>query len=459
MIGSGIFIVSCDIARTVGSPGYMLLVWAISGLLTLMAAISYGELAAMMPHAGGQYVYLREAYNPLFGFLYGWTLFLVIQCGTIAAVAVAFSKYLGVIFPSVSEQNNILQVGSAKINSVHIVSIVTIIFLTWINTLGIKEGKWVQNIFTFLKVFILLLFIIVGLYYGKDRAIYLENKSYFWDAIRFENGNFIEIKGISLIVAIGSAMIGALFAADAWYNITFASSEVINAKRTIPLSLIIGTLIVSVLYYLTNVVYLNSLPLRGNPDGMTVLERGIQFASEDRIGTASMSRMTGSYSVIIMAIVVVISTFGCNNGIILSGARVYYAMARDGIFFKSIGKLNKKKVPAQALILQCIWSCMLCLSGTYSQLLDYVMFAVLIFFILTIGAIFILRRKKPEIHRPYKTPGYPYLPIIYIIIMMIILWILIIDNPQYTGPGLLIIIMGIPVYYYWKSKEKRTSRG
>jgi basic amino acid/polyamine antiporter, APA family len=444
MIGSGIFIVSADIARTVGSPGWLLVVWAIAGVLTVFAALSYGELAGMMPQAGGIYIYLREAYSPLVGFLYGWTLFLVIQCGTIAAVAMAFGKYLGVMIPWVSEKNILLSFGIIKFNSTQLMAISSIIFLTWINSRGIEHGKRVQNIFTLSKVFILLLFIGAGFIFAGHHPVA------FWEASKLNGNSHIAITGWSLLVALGTAMVGSLFSSDAWYDVTFASGEVVNPRRNIPLSLFLGTLGVSILYLLINIVYIYVLPLKGSIDGIDVVSRGIQFASEDRVATAVMQQILGQGAVLVMAAIVVVSTFGCNNGIILSGARVYYAMASDGLFFKKAALLNSKGVPAAGLWVQAIWCTVLCLSGTYGQLLDYIIMASLIFFILTILAIFIFRYKKPDIDRPYKTIGYPVIPAVYIIICLIIEVILLIYKPSFTWPGLIIVLSGIPVYYLWK---------
>jgi len=447
MIGSGIFIVSADIARNVGAPGWMLIVWVITGIMTIFAALSYGELASMMPHAGGQYVYLREAFNPLAGFLYGWTFFTVIQTGTIAAVAMAFSKFAGVLVPWFSESNILLNLGIIKISTVHLLAITMILLLTFNNLLGIRNGKWVQNIFTFLKVALLIGFIILGLFFAKNPEAVTVNKSYFWQPVSMDGA---ALGGWALIAAIGVAMVGSLFSSDAWNNITFAAGEVKNPKRNIPLSLVTGVTLVTILYILANFVYLNALPLRGMADGAGVFDRGIQHAVNDRLGTASMFGLFGSMAALMMAAFVVISTFGCNNGLILSGARVYYAMAKDNLFFKSAGKLNKYSVPAAGLKLQAVWASLLCLSGTYSNLLDYVVFAVLIFYVLTIAGIFVLRRKMPDVERPYKTFGYPVVPIIYMAAASLVMFVLLIYKPDYTWPGLIIVIMGVPVYYIWQ---------
>jgi len=459
MIGSGVFIVSADIARNVGSPGWLLVVWLITGLITIIGALSYGELAAMMPNVGGQYVYLRESYHPLIGFLFGWTLFLVIQCGTIAAVAVGFAKFSGVLFPWISEKNILLQIGALKINSTQFVGICLIMFLTWLNTRGIVTGKIVQNIFSSTKVIALVGFIIVGLLVTKGINSLEVNKEVFWQASKsVSGGTAVPIAGFALIAAIGAALVGSLFSADAWYNITYISGEVINPRRNIPLSLLFGTLLVSALYLLANFVYIRILPLHGSPDGIDVLSRGIQYATDDRVATSAMSVIVGQYAAVIMAIFIMISTFGCNHILILAGPRVYYAMAKDGLFFKKVGSLNKKGVPAFALLVQGVWSVLLCLSGTYGNLLDYVIFAVLLFFTLTILAIFILRVKRPDIPRPYKAFGYPVIPAIYILTTISIMVILLIYKPDYTFPGLGIVILGIPVYYLWKRLNKSSEK-
>lgn len=452
MIGSGIFIVSADMARTLGSPGWLMVGWLISGLMTIIAAISYGELASMMPKAGGIYVYLREAFNPLSGFLYGWTLFLVIQTGSIAAVAMAFGKFLGVIVPWISEENVWLNLGFVKFNTVHIIAIASIIFLTWMNTRGIRTGKYLQNSFTYTKLLVLFLFILIGLFLAKSSGAIVENKKIFWDAVQINGDQKISLSGFAIFAALATSMVGSLFTYDAWYNLTFTSGEVINPKRNVPLGMALGTLIVMVIYMLTNLVYIYVLPLRGSPEAAGAIEQGIQYATNDRVGTAAMSGIFGDYSAVIMAAFIVFSTFGCNNGLILTGARVYYAMAIDGLFFSKAGTLNSKGVPAVGLIIQGVWASLLCLSGTYSNLLDYVIFAVLIFFVLTISGIFVLRVKRPDVERPYKALGYPVIPALYILVAAFILIILLIYKPLYTWPGLAIVLLGVPVYYLWKRK-------
>jgi APA family basic amino acid/polyamine antiporter len=465
MIGSGIFIVSADIARTVGSPGYLLLVWLITGVVTIVAALSYGELAGMMPHAGGQYVYLREAYNPLIGFLYGWTLFLVIQTGTIAAVGVAFAKFTGVLIPWFSETHILFTLFGLKISAAQILAIISILILTAINVGGLRQGKFVQNIFTFAKTIALFGLILLGIFIGKNSQAIAANFNNFWNAswTHIADGKVISIEslsGIAIFAAVGAAMVGSLFSSDAWNNITFTAGEVINPKKTIPLSLALGSGIVTLLYIAANFSYILVIPLTGNPDGATAAERGIQFAASDRVGIAAATSIFGNTAAFIMAILIMVSTFGCNNGLILSGARVYYAMAKDNLFFKKIGTLNKNSVPGVALIVQGIWASALCLSGTYNELLDYVMFAVIIFYILTIIGIFILRKKRPDAERPYKAFGYPVLPALYIIIATAIAVDLLIYK-SYTWYGFLIVLTGVPIYFLWKKysvPEKLTNR-
>ncbi len=465
MIGSGIFIVSADIARTVGSPGLLLLVWLITGLITVLGALSYGELAGMMPHAGGQYVYLREAYNPLVGFLYGWTLFLVIQTGTIAAVAVAFARFTAVLIPSLGEQNTLIQIAGFRISAAQVVAILSVAILTFVNTRGLREGKIVQNTFTIAKTAALIGLILLGIIVGQNAQAIDANLAHFWDATwtQVSEGKIVSVEslsGLMIFAAIGAAMVGSLFSSDAWNNITFTAGEVINPKRDIPLSLALGTGVVTLLYILANVAYIVVLPVIGSPEATTVMGQGIQFASSDRVATAAVTVVFGESAAVIMAILIMISTFGCNNGLILAGARVYYAMAKDGVFFKNVGLLNERSVPATALVIQGIWASLLCLSGTYSDLLNYVIFSVLVFYILTVIGIFILRRKRPEAERPYKAFGYPILPAFYVLCASAIAIDLLIYKTEYSGSGLIIVLVGIPVFYLWKkfsgSKEAVT---
>lgn len=459
MIGSGIFIVSADIARTVGSPGFVLLTWIITGFMTLIAALSYGELAGMMPHVGGQYAYLREAYNPFIGFLYGWTLFLVIQTGTIAAVAMAFAKFSAVLIPALGEQTRILSIGKFHVSAAQCVAMFSLVLLTAINTRGLQGGKIVQNIFTSTKVLALAVLIILGIFIQRNSDVSAVNYASLWNASKatLNEGilSVVPLAGFSLLAALGVAMVGSLFSSDAWNNITFTAGEVKNPNRNIPLSLALGVGIVTLVYILTNIAYLSVLPLQGNPGAGDPTGRGIQFAASDRVGTAAAEMIFGNYGATIMAILIMVSTFGCNNGLILAGARVYYAMAKDGLFFKSSATLNRRSVPGVALIVQGIWACLLCLSGTYGDLLDYVIFAVLIFYILTIAGIFILRKKNPHAHRPYKALGYPFVPAVYIILALAISIDLLIYKPQYTWPGLIIVLLGIPVYFLWKKFNSR----
>lgn len=470
MIGSGIFIVSAEIAREVNSPALLLGAWLVTGFMTIVGALSYGELAAMMPKAGGQYVYLRESLGRLWGFLYGWTLFLVIQTGTIAAVGVAFGKFLGYFFPSVSATNWLwhirhippIHIGSMEfgnmdvgLNTQNLAGIVIVILLTIINTFGIKTGAAVQNTFTIAKVSALFLLVVVGAIVGRNSQAIAANFSDFWrwNAPHSASGTLAgPFVGVLTILAV--AQVGSLFSADAWNNVTFTAGEVKNPKRNLPLSLALGTGIVIALYVLANVIYLNVLPLDGNAQGASVMARGIKYAAEDRVGTAVMQQMFGGTGAGLMAIAILISTFGCCNGLILAGARVYYAMAKDGLFFKSVGNLNSKyKSPAISLVVQGIWTCLLCVSGSYGQLLNYVIFAVLVFYILTISGLFVLRYKRPDAERPYRAIGYPILPAIYIVMALFIDVVLLRYQPQYTWPGLIIVLLGIPVYLIWSRRS------
>ncbi len=459
MVGSGIFIVSADMARNLGSPGWLLVAWAVTAVMTTFAALSFGELAGMMPHSGGIYVYLREAYSPLFGFLYGWTIFMVIQTGSIAAIAMAFSRFLGVIIPWIAEDNYLIHIGAFSLNTTKLIAIFMIVFLTWVNSKGIEEGKIIQNIFTFLKVGIILVFVIIGFIFIKAPVPLDWHAASFWKAEAIRNGSIVPLAGQSLLAGLGIAMVGSLFASDAWYNVTFASGEVINPRRTIPISLFLGTFLVGLLYFLVNVVYVKALPLKGIADGADVLSRGIQFASEDRVATAVMYDILGKSAAIVMALVVMISTFGCNNGMVISGPRLYYAMSNDGVFFKAAGKLNKHGVPAIGLFLQAIWSIVLCLSGSYSEMLDYVIMAVMLFNVLVITAIFVLRVKRPGADRPYKAFGYPVIPALYILMSVFVLITILIYKPEYTWPGFVIVAMGVPVFYIWRGiRKKRDNR-
>lgn len=451
MIGSGIFIVSADISRTVGSPGYLLLVWVLSGVITLIGATSYAELAALMPKAGGQYIYLREAYNPLVSFLYGWTLFGVIQTGTIAAVAVAFARYTGILIPWFSESNYLLEIGSLRFSSVQLLAIASIVLLTWINSRGVKNGKLIQNLFGSTKIIAILILIILGVAVGINADAIQANFTNMWDAkkVVVEDGVIIsteKIAGFGILVAIGLAMVGSLFSSDAWNNISFAGDEVVNPSKTLVKSLAIGTALVTIIYVIMNIIYLVILPLNE-----------IQTSRFDRVAATAAGQIGGTAAVMGIAVLIMISTFGCNNGCILSGARVYYAMAKDKLFFPQLGVLNKNSVPGKALWVQCIWSCFLCLLGAYSQLLGYVMMAVILFYILTIIGVFILRKKMPDAPRPYKAFGYPVLPILYILMASAFCIILLVYMFNVTGWGLLIVALGIPVYFLIAKNNVRRS--
>ncbi|MBI5395428.1 MAG: amino acid permease [Verrucomicrobia bacterium] len=458
MIGSGIFIVSADMARQLGSPGWLLVAWIVAGLLTLAAALSYGELAAMMPHAGGQYVYLREAYGPLWGFLYGWTLFLVIQTGTIAAVGVAFAKFLGVLVPAVSESHKLFEWGRFAITPTTLVAIAVQVFLTWVNCRGLHTGKLVQNTFTLAKVAALVALVALGVTAGANATAIHANFSDWWTAAftqpvarGAQEFTTMPLGALGLMMVFGTAMVGSLFAADAWNNVTFTAGEVKNPKRNLPLSLLFGVVLVCVLYLLVNIAYLVTLPLKGSPTGATAMERGIQFALNDRVATATAEVIFGAPAAVIMAVLIMVSTFGCINGVILSGARVYYAMAQDGLFFSKIGELNRRGVPRNGLIVQCAWGCLLCLSGTYSELLDYVMFPTMIFYVLTMAGVFVLRQTRPNAERPYRAWGYPWVPALYIVAAALISLDMLISPKTFpnTWPGLLIVLAGVPVYGWW----------
>lgn len=459
MIGSGIFIVSADVARQTGASGWVLASWLIAGLLTMAGALSYGELTSMFPQAGGQYVFLQKTYNKLVGFLYGWSFFAVIQTGTIAAVAVAFAKYTGVLFPKLINDDAIFALtDSFKLTSQRLLAIVSIIVLTYSNTRGVKQGKIVQNIFSSTKLVAIGLLVLVGFAFANG-DIFSANFTNMFDSAPTQYtksgeswiGSTIGLFGI--ILALGVTQVGTLFSSDAWNGLTFAGDEVVEPQKTIPRGLAIGTILVTVLYLLTNVVYLCILPLKGDPNATDVLGRGIQFASQDRVAAAAAEIIGGPSLAIVMAILIMISTFGCNNGLILSGARVYYTMAKDGLFFKNFGKLSDKGVPANALWWQCFWACFLCLTGKYGDLLDYLMGVVIMFYALTILGIFILRRRMPDVPRPVKAPLYPIIPALYVIFATAIVIILIMEKPQFTYPGLGIVAIGIPIYYFFNKKN------
>lgn len=445
MIGSGIFIVSSDIARNVGSAGWLIFVWVLTGFITLIAALSYGELSAIFPKAGGQYVYLREAYGKLVAFLYGWGLFAIIQTGTIAAVGVAFAKFTAYIFPYFGEDNILFSVSGFKFSTAQLLAIISIIFLTWLNSRGVKNGKLMQTGLTIVKIVSLAGLIVAGLFFAFNSEIWDANWSTAWNNVQWmkDGGGMMEITGAAIFGGIVSAMVGSLFSSDAWNNVTFIAGEMKNPQRNIGLSLFFGTMIVTIIYVLMNLMYL-----------ATVSMEEIAYAPQDRVGVAAALNIFGKEGAIIIAVMIMISTFGCNNGLILSGARVYYTMAKDGLFFKKTAELNKFEVPAWGLWVQCIWASVLCLSGKYGDLLDYVVMAVLIFYILTILGIFILRKKRPDLPRTYKAFGYPFLPALYILLATTICIGLLIYKTDYTWPGVAIILLGIPIYYLIERKNK-----
>jgi basic amino acid/polyamine antiporter, APA family len=460
MIGSGIFIVSADMSRLIGSPGWMLMAWVLTGVLTIAAALSYGELAAMLPHAGGMYVYLREAFSPLWGFLYGWTLFMVIQTGTIAAVAVAFARYLSVVFPPVAEDHYLippihLSEGYAvSLSTAQLVAILVIVVLTWSNSRGLEYGRIVQNLFTSAKTVGLAGLILVGLIFGRNPAAIQTN---FHDMFRF--GAFDSSLGVAaggvfgLLVALSVAQSGSLFSADSWHDVTIVAGEVRNPGRNLPLALTLGCSIVIVLYILANVAYLSVLPLEA-----------IQHAPSDRVATAMVNGVFPGAGPLVMAVIIMISTFGCINSLVLAGPRAYYAMAKDGMFFKQAGELNKAHVPGWSLMVQCIWAAVLVLPRTYdpatqkygnlySNLLDWVISAALIFYILTIAGVFQLRRKRPDLPRPYKVIGYPFVPALYIVLAAVVLYMLFAYRSSTTWPGLVIVLLGVPIYAVLKYRQ------
>src|ERR1700756_2457466 len=477
MIGSGIFIVSAEIGREVESPALLIGAWAVAGFMTIVAALSYGELAAMMPRAGGQYVYLREALGPLWGFLYGWTLFLVIQTGTIAAVGVAFGKFLGVFVPSISSTHWIVHLWKVPqipigpmvlgnmevgINTQNLMAILLVIFLSVVNIFGVKTGAAIQNVFTAAKVSALLGLAAFGFLFGRNpQAIAANLSGHFWQNAGLSAQHPVQVGAGGLIVMVGTltilavAQVGSLFSADAWNNVTFPAGEVKNPSRNLPLSLALGTGVVIALYIACNFIYLSALPFDGVEGGATILARGITHASEDRVGTAVMTQMFGPVGGLLMAAAIMISGFGCANGLILSGARVYYAMAKDGLFFRNVAKLHPTyKRPAVSLMVQMAWTCILCISGSYGQLLDYIIFAVLVFYILTIVGLFVLRRTRPDAVRPYRAVGYPILPALYIVMALFIDIVLLRYKPQFTWPGLIVVLLGIPVYFGWSRSAK-----
>ena len=500
MIGSGIFIVSAFIAQDVGSSGWLLLIWILTGVLTIFGALSYAELAAMMPHAGGQYVFLREAYGPLWGFLYGWTLFLVIQTGFIAAVSVAFAKFLGVLVPALGTQNELfapIALGihlrlpvpwmdepmtffkrdAFTVSAGQLVAVGMTVALTIINTLGVEQGRLVQNVFTVAKTLGLAMLIVLGLTVAANSEATQQNLADVWSGITqtvaFEQvAKFASWEPLTITLLVSGAMVGALFSADAWNNVTFIASEVKNPKRTLPWGLVLGTTMVITLYVLANLAYLRALPLNGSfgvmaAGGGSLLAaaeplakaefthlRGVEHARDDRVGTAVLESSSPTLGVPAMAIIIMISTFGCVNGLTLMGARLYYAMARDGLFFQAVGSLNSRGVPATGLWLQCAWSIVLIFSGSYGDLLDYIVFAALLFYILTVAAVFVLRVKRPDAERPYRVWGYPVVPALYIVLCSVIMLSLLVVKPVYSWPSFIIVLTGIPVYLIWRSVNR-----
>ncbi|MEP7165846.1 MAG: amino acid permease [Ferruginibacter sp.] len=447
MIGSGIFIVSADITRNVGSAGWLIAVWLITGFMTLTAALSYGELSAMFPKAGGQYVYLKEAFNPLAGFLYGWSFFAVIQTATIAAVGVAFSKFLAYMAPGLGPEHILADLGFIKINAGQVVSIVLITFLTYINTKGIQGGKAIQTTFTVIKLISLFALILFGFLVAARSEIWDANWIDGWKMqSRSADGSIIGgVTGSAVLGAIAASMVGSIFSSDAWNNVTFIAGEVRNPRRNIGLSLFLGTLIVTLIYVSVNVMYISVLHLNE-----------IAAAPQDRVAVSASNAIFGNTGTYLIALMIMISTFGCNNGLILAGARVYNAMARDGLFFKKAAVLNKYDVPEFALWIQCIVASLLCLSGKYGDLLDMISFVVVMFYALTILGIFVLRAKRPHAERPYKAFGYPLLPALYILMAISFCILLIKFKPAFTWPGLIIVLIGIPIYYFAVANKNKT---
>lgn len=461
MIGSGIFIVSADIGRSVGSPFWLLMAWVLTGVMTLLGALAYGELAAMYPKAGGQYVFLRESMGPLMGFLYGWTFFVVIQTGTIAAVGVAFGRFLGVLVPAVSPERfgwfpqldvttpgGVIELG---LNPQRLVALVSIWILTWINLRGVREAKFVQTALTIAKTGALAFLLLLGFTFGRNADV---------AAVNFGSGFLGDAAmGPSFVVAFGAALVGSLFSSDAWNNVTFAAAEVKEPARNLPRALVLGTGLVTALYLATNLSYLNVLPFAGSADGADTMARGIIHATQDRVGVAVAETMFGDAGAALMAGAILVATFGCNNGLILAGARVYWAMARDRLFFAKAGELSPRGVPAWALVAQSVWTSLLCLTGTYGQLLDYVIFAALAFYALTTIGLFILRRTRPDLPRPYRAVGYPVLPAIYVVLATGVAAILLIADKTRAQAlsGLVLVLLGVPVYFAWRSARREPS--
>ena len=454
MIGSGVFIVAADVSRQVQSPGLFFLTWVISGLMTVLAAVCYGELAGMMPKAGGQYIYLREAFGPLWGFLYGWTLFLVIQTGTVAAVAVAFGKFLGVFVPWVSAKTILLNFGTLPVfghpialtvSSQQLIAILVLFSLSILNIFGLRTGAGVQNVFTVLKVAALLGVIVLGVWWAFSHPVPVSPGQSFWQGANWD---------MATLTLMSVALVGPLFSSDAWNNVTFTGGEVVNPKRNLPVSLFVGTAAVCSIYVACNWAYYRALPFFGAASG-GLMAQGIQHAAEDRVATAAVQVMLGGKGAGLMAAAIMISTFGCVNGMVMAGARVYYAMAKDGLFFRSVGKVHPKyHTPAVSLIVQAVWASILTLTGSYNELLDYVIFAVVIFYILTIAGVFRLRRTRPDAPRPYRAWGYPVLPLLYIAFASFVELALLTHKTMRSFAGLSIVAIGIPVYYFWRRKSR-----
>jgi basic amino acid/polyamine antiporter, APA family len=454
MIGSGIFIVTAAMARDVGSAAWILVIWLVTGFLTMSAALSYGELAGMMPNAGGQFVYIQRAYGKLMSFLYGWTVFTVIQTGTIAAVAVAFANYTAVFFPSLEKE--LFHIGQSYIfTAKQVLAMASVFLLTYINTKGVHSGKMIQLVFTVAKLFALFALIVLGIYVGLHTHVLSDNFSHMWEASKTvlnPDGTVTvtQLAGVALLGAMGATIINSLFSSDAWNNVTFIAAEIKEPKKNIPRSLFLGTLIVTVIYILANIAYLALLPINGSPVSDSVAGSGIMFAAQDRVGAAAANMIMGNIGVFVMAGLIMVSTFGCNSGLVLSGGRLFYAMSKDGLFFKQASELNKNNVPEKALWFQCVWACVLCVSGKYGDLLTYATFASLLFYMLTIYGIFILRKKEPTAERPYKAFGYPLVPALYIMVTALICITLLVYDTTNTGLGLFIVALGIPIYYVAK---------
>lgn len=457
MIGSGIFIVTSAMARDIGSAAWLLIIWLVTGVITVAAALSYGELAGMMPNAGGQFVYIQRAYGRLVSFLYGWTVFTVIQTGVIAAIAVTFANYAAIFFPVLDQ--TLFTIGTGFVFSYQkVLAIFSIVLLTYINTKGVESGKTVQLVLTSAKLIALFALIVLGLYVGLQTNVLADNFTNMWEASKtvvHPDGSITVTKlaGMALLGAAGATIINSLFSSDAWNNVTFIAGEIKEPKKNIPRSLFLGTLIVTVVYVLANLAYLALLPMHGTPNAVDIASNGIMFASNDRVGAAAASMIMGNVSVFVMAGLIMVSTFGCNSGLILSGGRLFFAMAKDGLFFRQATELNNNQVPAKALWVQCIWACVLCISGKFGDLLTYATFASLLFYILTILGVFILRKKEPNADRPYKAFGYPFVPALYIVVTSAICMTLLIYDTFNTGLGLSIVALGIPVYYFVMNKK------